>query len=75
MAARAEEDRIKAHKTKLDEAKDRLEEVLEKANKILYSNRDYIARSMRKGLIVNPNPRKSRRNFDLRDLNKDLWMK
>lgn len=75
MEARAEEDRIKAHKTKFDEAKDRLEEVLEKANKILYSDRDFIARSMRKGLIVNPKPRKSRSTFDLKELNRELWMK
>lgn len=75
MEARTEEDRIKAHRMSSAEINARLEKVLEEAQKRLYSDRDFIARSMRKGLIVNPKPRKSRRDFDLKDLNKELWMK
>lgn len=75
MEARAEEDRIKAHRMSLAEINARLENILEEAQKTIYSDRDFIARSMRKGLIVNPKPRKSRSTFDLKELNRRLWMK
>lgn len=74
MAVMKEEDRIKAHRKSLAEIDARLEKILEEAQKRIYSDRDFIARSMRKGLIVNPKPRKSRSTFDLKELNRELWM-